>query len=366
MVCRIEDLKKISLILLSAVDSSGVSKITDNLELKVVDSVLYLSVTNGEYFVEAKIPIFDDIKFHATVNAELFLRLISKTTSETVEFIIDNTNLIVDGNGQYKIPLIYDNDKLLELPRINISNVTSTFNIKSHILKSLLQYNSKELDKNIVSNPVQKLYYIDSDGAITFTSGACVNNFKLEKPVKILLTKKVVTLFKLFNSDEIKFTMGVDEINGVFITKVRFDSDELSISAIMPNSSLISSVPVSAIRGRADEDYKYSVTLNRIEIIQVIDRLLLFNDFINRNYGRLEFSPDKVVIYDFNKNNFETVRYSSGKNDSISYSAILDLVDIKTTLDSYRDSHVQFNFGNGQAFTISNPNVCAIIPEVVI
>ena len=365
MVCRIEDLKKISSILLLAVDSSEVTKLTDNLELKVEDSILYLSVTNGEYFVEAKIPIFEDINFHATINAELFLKLISKTTSETVEFNIDSNNLIIDGNGRYKIPLIYENDKLLELPRITISNVTNTFNIKSSVLKSLLQYNSRELNKSIVSNPVQKLYYIDGDGAITFTSGACVNNFKLEKPVKILLTKKVVTLFKLFGEEEVRFTLGIDEINELPITKVRFDSEELSISAIMPDSSLVSSVPVSAIRGRANYDYESSVTLNRLEVVQVIERLLLFNNFENRNYGRLEFSSDKVAIYDFNKNNFETVRYASGKNDSLSYSAILDLMDIKIALDSHKDSHIQFSFGNGQAFTISNSSVCAIIPEVV-
>lgn len=55
MICRIEDLKKISQILLMAVDTSDTSRLTENLELKVSDGVLTLSVTNGEYLVKARI-----------------------------------------------------------------------------------------------------------------------------------------------------------------------------------------------------------------------------------------------------------------------------------------------------------------------
>ena len=210
MICRIEDLNKISTILLTAVDASDLSRLTDNLELKVENEILYLSVTNGEYFVKTKLNVFEDIDFHATVNANTFLKLLTKVTTETVEFNIDKNCLVIKANGEYKIPLIYDGDKMLTLPEIGIFNVTSSFNIKSDILKSILQYNSKEINKkNIVSNPVQRLYYIDNEGAITFTSGACVNVFELEKRVKILLSQKVVGLFKLFEDGNVEFTLWI-------------------------------------------------------------------------------------------------------------------------------------------------------------
>ena len=101
MICRIEDLKKISTILLTAVDSSDISKITDNLELKVENEILNLSVTNGEYFVRTKLPIYENIDFHATVNANVFLKLLTKITTETVEFKIDNNNLSNISNLPY-------------------------------------------------------------------------------------------------------------------------------------------------------------------------------------------------------------------------------------------------------------------------
>ena len=262
MICRIEDLKKISTILLTAVDSSDISRLTDNLELKVENEILNLSVTNGEYYVKTKLPIYENIDFHATVNANVFLKLLTKVTTETVEFNIENNSLVIKANGEYKIPLIFDGEQMVELPEIVIQNETSSFEIKSEILKSILQYNSKELSKkNVVSNPVQRLYYIDNEGAITFTSGACVNTFQLEKPVKILLSQKVVGLFKLFDDEIVNFSLGQDPVANTsnIQTKVNFESKFLKISAIIPsNDALVKTVPVQAIRNRAFNTYTKS------------------------------------------------------------------------------------------------------------
>lgn len=101
MICRIEDLKNVVSILLAAVDTSEISRLTENLELKVENEVLDLSVTNGEYFVKTRIPIYENVEFHATVNAELLLKLLSKTTTETVEFKIDEE--LIGSNRKWRI-----------------------------------------------------------------------------------------------------------------------------------------------------------------------------------------------------------------------------------------------------------------------
>lgn len=367
MICRIEDLKKISTILLTAVDTSELSKLTENLELKVDNEILNLSITNGEYYVNTKLPIYEDIKFHATVNANVFLKLLTKITTETVEFNIENNNLIITGNGEYKIPLIYNGDTLLTIPEISINNVTNTFNIDSNILKSILQYNSKELSKrNIVSNPVQKLYYIDNEGALTFTSGACVNVFKLEKPVKMLLSQKIVNLFKLFEDDKVKFSIGQDSVQGSQSTqtKVKFSTDYLTISAIISNNdALIGSVPVKNIRDRAFNTYNNSITINRVEMLQAIDRLLIFYEGANQFYSNFSFNTSGMKMSSFNNEIFETIPFVSYTGLSEEYNAILDLNDLKIVLNSYSDNHVTINFGDNQAFVLIKPNIYSVIPE---
>ena len=368
MVLRIEDLKDVCSKILSAVDSSELSVLTETLELKAENKILYMSVTNREYYVRVKLDLGEDVNFHATVNANLFLKLISQTTTDTVEITIDNNILIVKGNGIYKLPLIYDNDKLLELPEIKINNVTSEFDINGDVLVSILTYNSKEITKGNIIRPVQKLYYIDEKGAITFTTGACVNNFKLEKPIKILLNQKVVKLFKLFKNDNVHFKLGKDEISDEIIqTKVKFSNDSVEITAILASDdNLIASVPVDAIRNRANNVYPYSITINKDELIQAINRLLLFinsKEFMKTS-SIFKFCNEYVIIKDSSGINNEKIYYSSPL-DNCDYTNSIDLLDLKVTLENCIEKYLTMNFGDGQAIVIARGNVYNIIPEVI-
>lgn len=368
MILRIEDLKEVCSKILSAVDSSEVSVLTETLELKTEGKVLYLSVTNKEYYVRIKLDLEEEVEFHATVNANIFLKLISQTTTETVEIVIDNTSLVVKGNGVYKLPLIYDNNKLLELPQIIINNTTSEFDIEGETLISILTYNSKEISKGNVVRPVQKLYYIDNEGAITFTTGACVNKFNLDKPIKILLNQKVVKLFKLFKDGNVHFTLGHDPITTELVqTKVKFESDNISITAILPSdSNLLASVPVDAIRQRASTIYPYSVSIDRDEFIQAINRLLLFTnskEFV-KSFGIFEFHNDHVVVKDNTGINNEKLYYATPL-DNCSYTNSLDLIDVKLTLENCTEKYLTINFGDSQAVVVARGNVFNVIPEII-
>ena len=368
MIFRINELKDTCNIILSAVDPSVGSTINETLELKVENNKFVMAITNREYYVYVDLNVdIDDPNFHATVNADIFLKLISKITTDTVELKIDDNNLIIVGNGNYKLPMIYDGSKLLVLPEINISNVTVNFNIDGNILTSINKYNTKQLSMGTISRPIQKLYYVDEQGAVTFTSGACVNKFTLTNPVRMLLNSKLVKLFNLFKNKRINFSMGYDAISEDIIqTKARFEADNVIITAILSsNDPELNSFPVAAIRGRAFDNYDNSVSLNKKELLQTIDRLMLFpSSYNNRMYSKFIFSKDLVTIYDSAKKNKEAIYYSNSSTIDNEYEAILDLNDVKSTLDSFADQYVTFNFGNGQAVVLTVGNVYNVIPEI--
>ena len=196
MIIRVEDLKDISQAVLSVVDTNEISIINETLELVVKNNVFYMNVTNREYYVSAKVQVYDEEDFRATVDANVFLKLISQITTDVVEFNVVDNYLAISANGSYRLPLIYENDKLLELPVITINNKTSELDVDGNILLSILNYNSRQLNIGTVTNPIQKLYYIDEFGAITFTSGACVNNFNLDTDSFKLLEYSDKLLFK--------------------------------------------------------------------------------------------------------------------------------------------------------------------------
>ena len=368
LVIKTDIFKDVCSKILTAVDGTELSIVTETLELQTVENMLIMSVTNREYFAEVKLEMADTYDFHATVNASLFLKLVSQITTEEIQLnVVDNT-LVVRGNGTYKLPLIFDGEELLSLPRIDIENKTSSFSIKADILNSILTYNSKELSKGVISKPIQKLYYVDELGAITFTSGACVNSFSLPQPIKVLFNNRLVKLFKLFKDGEVAFTLGFDAISEEIVqTKVRFESDSVTVTAILScDDSLLQSVPVGGIRGRANAEYPYTVNVNRDAMIQTINRLTLFNSgksTFSKPYGKFEFDKNSVTIYDYNKENSEVVDYASGEVAE-PYTAMLNLNDLKTTLETCVESHLCINFGDSSAVVISRGNIKNVVPEV--
>lgn len=371
MILRIEEIQSACGKILAAVDSNVLSVLTETLQLKTKEKDLYISVTNREYFAQVKIPMSEEIEFHATVNANLFLKLISQITTDTIEINKADTSLILKGNGTYKLPLIFDGDNLLELPEIVINNPTVNFNIDSNILLSILQFNSKEMTKGIISKPIQKLYYMDEEGCVTFTTGACVNSFTLAQPVKLLLNDRLVKLFKLFKGETVAFTLGYDAISDEIIqTKVKFETDDIVITAILTcDDSMLNSFPTRAVRGRAEASYPYSVNINREQMIQTISRLLLFSSAnsakdVIKPFATFEFKKDSVVVYDANKENKEEIYYTNtSSNIEDCYSALLDLNDVKNTLETCVEQYVTIHFGDGSAIVLSRGNVKNVIPE---
>lgn len=352
--------------ILEAVDTGD--KVSETLELEVVDQVLYLNVTNREYFVSVKMFLDADETFHAVVDAKLFLSLISKLTTKEVELKTTDSVLNIKSNGNYKIPLIYDEDgKILSLPKIEIENVTNSFVISNTILQSILKYNSKELLKSGSMREVQKLFYIDNEGALTFANGACVNSFTLEQPINIFLKEKTIKLFKLFNKD-VTFFIGQDILNGFedkIVTKVAFTDGDVSLVSILNiDSATTNTFPVSAIRSLASGSYEYNVTLDKDAMLDAINRLSLFSSKNSSSYTHVVFGNDCVTIYDTKRDNYEVISYPNTElSMSEEYNAMFNTLDLKLTLETCDDKYINLGFGNHKAVVISRGNVKNIIPE---
>lgn len=371
MIIKSQKFQELCSTILAATDSAEISTLTETLELKAENKVLYLNVTNGEYYASVKFDLESDEQFHAAVNANLFLKLIAAVTTEDIELQAMSNYVLVKANGTYKIPMIFEGDKLLSLPKIEVKNPTVSMKISGSVLESILNYNSKELLRGTISRPVQKMFYVDETGCITFTTGACVNNFSLEKPVKVLFNNRLVKLFKLFKNDMVDFTLGYDSISEELVqTKVEFKTSKITLTAVTGcNDELLNSVPVSAIRGRATTTYANNVVLNKEELLASINRLLLFSAGYGsvknlKPYSLFECKDDTMTIYDSNKENKEVIKFKNDTKVDSEYSMTLDLSDLKLILDTITDEYVTLSFGNHQAVVLKRTNISNVVPEV--
>ena len=373
MILKTTEFKEVCSAILLAIDSSTLATITDTLELVTEGKTLYLNVTNQEYFVSYKFNLAEETQFHATVNATLFLKLIDKITTENIELVLEETNLLVKANGNYKIPFVVEEStgELLTLPQITINNVNVDFSIDYATLASIADYNTNNISTSSLAKEVHTLYYIDEEGCITHTKTAgCVNNFNLAKPVKFLLNTRIVKLFKLFkNNQSINFKLGYDPISETIIqTKVAFTSDKIRLTAIIrSDDSLLSKVPVKAIRDRANKEYPNKIVLNRKELLDSITRLLLFNDSkLNaKPFSTLKFDvTGTLTIYDTNNANFELIKYQPGTELSGEYTLKTDLLDLKSLLECSDEALVTLSCGDGKSGVISGLRVKYIFAEV--
>jgi DNA polymerase III sliding clamp (beta) subunit (PCNA family) len=345
-----------------------------NLEVVARGTGLFLNVTNREFYVSVKYDLAEEANFAATVDASLFLDLVSQITTETFNLAVEDPALIVTcGKSKYKLPMIYDNDKLMSLPVIKISNKTVEMPISFDILDSILNVNSKELAKvkKIEVNELQKMYYIDETGCFTFTTGACVNSFTLEKPVKLLLNEKIVKLFKLFK-DDVLFSLGQDPLpNGTSRTKITLETSNVYLAAVITSDDdLINKVqgPCIATKRFINETYAHHVVLSAKEVSAAINRLMLFTknsvDKANMAFipATVVIDPDELIIKD-KFGNMETITIENGSYVDESYTMDINLADVKLITDSCKGEHVTMNCGNHKSVVFVRGNISNLVPE---
>lgn len=357
-----ENCKKI----LDALDNNPKLIITETLELKAVENTLYLNVTNMEYFVSVKMPLEEVSDLHAVVNAKLFLGLVSKITTSTIDLQGSDTFLTVKANGTYKLPYIFEGNTMISLKRIVIDNVTNELVIPNSVLQSILKYNNKELMKSGSTGEVKRLFYVDDKGCLTFANGACVNTFSLSQPIIMYLTEKTVKLFKLFKSDNVKLSLGCDLVGDNMLTKVCFQDDNTCLTSILNTSEkVVNTFPVSAIRGLADSKYEHSIVLDKNILLDAIERLSLFSGE-NDLYVRIIFGTESLEASDMGKINKETITYVTAcESLEDKYETVFDVNDLKLTLESCDEQYVTLRFGNKRAIVLERTNVKNIIPESV-
>ena len=355
----------------------SLDKTATNLELAAKDTVLALRVTNREYYVAVTFKLEQPTEFRAVVDANLFLNLIAGINSEEFELTINDTNVIVKaGRSTYKLAMIYENDKLMALPAIKLDaeQVTVAMPIEHEVLMSILNVNGKEIQKakRLDVNELQRYYYIDETGCFTFTTGACVNSFTLEKPIKLLLTDRVVKLFKLFNTSawmSYGHTINADQSLQPIVT---FQTEDVYVATrLLSDETCIHKIkaPCDAMKKLIQEVYDHTLVVSASDMSAAIARLLMFHknssakadlSFVPAN---ITFDNAEFTISDASGDNIEVVTVENGSVTAGNYTMGVNLIDLKSVLDSCKNEHITLNCGNRKSIIINRGMISNVIAE---
>lgn len=355
----------------------SVDRAAGNLELAAKDTDLFLRVTNREHYVAVKFDLEAPTDFRAVVDANLFLNLISGISTEEFELIINDTHVVVKaGKSSYKLAMIYENDQLMKLPIIKLDKdqVTVDMSVEYDILMSILNVNGKEIQKakKLDVNELQRYYYIDETGCFTFTTGACVNSFVLEKPIKLLLTDKVVKLFKLFDTDVwMSYGHLVNKDNSLQPIVVFQTENVYVASRLLNDETCISKIkaPCDAMKNLVKEAYDHNLVLSASDLSAAISRLLMFykNSSAKADLSfvpaAVEFTETELSISDLSGDNKEIITIENGSVTPGNYSMGINLIDLKAVLDSCKNEHITMNCGNHKSIIINRGTISNVIAE---
>ena len=355
----------------------GLDRSAANLELAASNEALYLRVTNREYYVAVKFDLDEPTDFRAVVDANLFLNLIAGINSEEFELTINDTNVAVKaGKSSYKLAMIYENDQLMKLPIIQLApdQITVDMAISGEILSSILNVNGREIQKakKLDVNELQRYYYIDETGCFTFTTGACVNSFTLDKPIKLLLTDKVVKLFKLFDSSAWMSYGHIVNADSTLQPVVTFQTDYVYVaSRLLNDETCIQKIkaPCDAMKNLIKETYDHNLVLSASDMSAAIARLLMFHKNSSAKAdlsfvpATVEFSTTDLTIADLSGDNKEAITIENGSATPGGYTMGVNLIDLKSVLDSCKNEHITMNCGNKKSIIINRGTISNVIAE---
>ena len=352
------------------VDNERTVRVSELLELKLQNNKLILAVTNTQFYltVELNNQLEMSEDFHATVDADTFIKLVSKTTSEFIHLEEKGGNLLFTGDGIYTFPMELDIDgNIKTLPIIGMIP-RSSFELNGDQMYSLYSFGNNEIVNDVPVDPVQKYYYFDNNGSITYTESPYLNNMEINTPFKILLNSRLAQLFSLFRGKNVKISLSKSNDNMLYQNKIMFEADNIKLVSFLPNDDLVNKFPSMACRNLQTNDYPGQVIINRVQLTNSLERLNLFSNktgnIVLKKCGKLNFTENGLEIISIIDHNKEFITYAEGSQKITNYTCFMDLAQLLRHSKANSETNLIINYGNELCLMFTKDRYSQIIVEM--
>ena len=343
-------------------------RVSELLELLVDNNKLVLAVTNTQFYLKLELSQMDPNEtLHATVDADEFIKLVSKTTTKEISLEESNGNLLFKGNGEYIFPLELDkNGSVKTLPLIDI-NETQTFEVSGDTLYSIYSFGNNELVNDVPVDNVQKYYYLDNLGAITYTESPYLNNFSINSKFKVLINNRLAQLFSLFRGQKVTVGLSKQNVNNIYQNKISFTCGNIKLVSYLPDDTLVSKYPADQCRMLQNNPYPGKVIINRLDLANALDRLNIFStkdgNVVYKKAGKLNFTADGLEITSIMDKNKEFIPYREKPNFN-AYTCYMNLGQLQRHAKANNQDTLEINYGNELSIMFTKANYSQIIVEM--
>lgn len=288
--------------------------------------------------------------FYVVIDNDIFTKLISKITTDTLSLELVEHQLIVVGNGRYTLSLPVDeNGELIKYPnplsKVNYNKINKIGEINKNNLSVILKTNKANLSTSL-AEPCYTGYFIGNKVMTSDRSVICCTDVNvLNNP--ILVNSEVMSAL----DDTLDVAISQEDteliLNGIGYTIYTHKMEGIEY------------FNHEAILDLVNTDLSYSCNISKVEILNALDRLSLFINSFNKNCITLKFDRHKLNL--ISNDSIETIAINEGAE----FECNIDIEVLKKQLNAQDSSVIKLSYGNDTFIKLSTDLVTQIIPLLV-
>ena len=340
------------------VSNNKLIPMTSLIGISVHDKKLTLTTTDFTNFFYVSLDEEVDCEdFEISVLADTFVKLIQKTTSETITMTQENNVLVIKGNGTYKFELPLDAGKPIRFPKkivesalkdtgntINISTVKSVINSNKSSLATDMQY------------PSLTGYFCGDKVVTSNKKTVCWNNVKLmDRPA--LLSPIVMDLISVCSGENLNVsTIMIDSAANVVAYVFQNDTEIIYAPEFAP----IDTFPIDVMGKLISQMFTSKCVISRKSILDILDRLSLFVSSYDKKSIHMTFTEDGILLSSKKSSCTELVEYVSSENFN-PYSCNINIEYLHDQIASQDSDTVELYYGSEVAIKLVTGDIIQIV-----
>ena len=313
----------------------------NRLTLITTDATNYLYITEDKFVNE---------DFYAVVDANMFAKLVSKMTCDSIVLAVKDGVLVVKGNGTYKIelpldetgqpikyPNPYNEDTMAREQKINLSTIRVILETLKPALATTLEI------------PCYTGYYVGDSVIATDTYKIADMDIKLFDQTS-LISSELMNLLSVMTSEMIQ----VSFIDGA----IQFETPDCKIFG-RPMEG-IEDFAVEPITELVKTEFNSMCALPKNQLLQVLDRLSLFVGTYDKNAIRLTFTNTGLEISSKALSGVEIIPYVSSE-EFRDFTCMIDVQMFTQEIKAISADVINLYYGEDNAIKLEDGNITIIV-----
>lgn len=355
LTIKTEKLKDMVARSVKGVGDNKLIPLTSLMAIEVKENVLTLittDATNYLYIIEDKV-VADD--FYVVVDANTFVKLISKMTCENVTLEVKSGIYVLEvkGNGNYRMELPLDeNGEPIQYPdpksNLDLSVDTRAGVVNRTTIQVILETVKPALAVTL-ENPCYTGYYMGKQVVATDTYKIASMDVELFKNPK-LVSPELLDLLAVMNAEKIS----VDVIGN----DVVYSSPDCVVCGKFMEG--IEDYAIEAILGLVNTEFDSFCSIPKSALLQLLDRLSLFVGTYDKNAIYLTFTQNGLQVSSKAANGVEIINYVASENFK-DFTCSIDIQMLTQEVKAISNDVIELYYGEDNAIKMTDGNITIIV-----